>query len=137
MAWTDKSGDDRLRTEENRIEQHTTGSAARAIVKEGPKKVFDPNWHISLSGLPTEKGSPVTLAIGGKQVFKSQDDGGDVNTTLSVDSAGYGTVNSFHLEIPVMNDFKADRSFNLKDGNYVRFAFTNSGLSISQQTDAL
>ncbi len=35
-----------------------------------------------------------------------------------MDLAGYGTVNDFHLEIPVM-DFKTDRKFDMKEGNRI------------------
>ncbi len=41
-----------------------------------------------------------------------------MNTTVDVDSAGFGTVNDFHLEIPVM-DFKTDRKFDMKEGNRI------------------
>lgn len=78
-----------------------------------------------------------------------------MQTTIDHDLGGYGQTNEFHLSIPVM-DFKTSRKFNMEQGNRivallssafeislaslgltdrdVKFAFTEKGLAINQQT---
>eukprot|EP01116_Phalansterium_solitarium_P021983 TRINITY_DN7081_c0_g1_i2.p2 TRINITY_DN7081_c0_g1~~TRINITY_DN7081_c0_g1_i2.p2 ORF type:complete len:198 (+),score=51.92 TRINITY_DN7081_c0_g1_i2:148-741(+) len=129
-TWVAESEEDRLKKEEERLTFSVRHAEAKTVRRDPPKPLADNHWYVKLVGLPTEPGKPVTLAIDGTQVFKSKDDGNDA-TAHAVAKAHPG-MSEFELAIPAM-EFEMRQQYDAGSGNYLRFAFTEQGLSVSHQ----
>ena len=149
LGLTDHTG--ALKKEEDRITKRLSAPL--------PGKTIAPvtNLFVFLEGLPAEKvplyfiqllikqnlyaltdvmywyqAAPVKLTVNGKLEFQSDCDG-DISATVDV-PLGDGLVQvDVRLDIELM-EFNMDKKIALKDGAYLKFAASDSGLAIKQQT---
>eukprot|EP01099_Mayorella_cantabrigiensis_P005304 TRINITY_DN418_c0_g1_i1.p1 TRINITY_DN418_c0_g1~~TRINITY_DN418_c0_g1_i1.p1 ORF type:complete len:144 (+),score=44.65 TRINITY_DN418_c0_g1_i1:78-509(+) len=117
--------------EAERLAQHMARSKTRETAAPTRKIESTGQWNISLIGFPTDQGQPVELGIDGKTVYVSREDGIPVRHKVTWDLPK-GPSSDVTIKVGVM-DFETTRPFEVKDGEHIKFEFTQQGLSLKQQ----
>lgn len=127
--------DEQARREQERMDKYINRSNAKAKVSPGyvpPVQQATGMWHVNLVHLPCGPKAPVTLAINGQNVFDSGSKFPKAEGTLTHPIDKSRASNSFVLDVKVMR-VSYPKTFEWKDGEFLKFEGSSEGIKITQQ----
>jgi len=119
--------------EQERVERAVGYSNTRAFGSgHGPRqpKAKPTTWTFIVRGFPASSVERLTFNVDGSELIDSS----DAKVDLSVQAPIQGTKTTVSISIPALNNFTNTREFYPQDGAYVKYEFTDKGLSLGQQT---